>query len=113
MRVIACLVLSFIIFGKVTRFVLFFCAGYIECPMSEPIRVFITGDPTLVRSGDQALLETIDDIDVVGDAAGGEQAVAGVAALQPDVVLMDLEMPVIDGAVAGGSYYDAYQLRYR
>lgn len=68
--------------------------------MSDTIRIFIADDHTIVRSGVQALLETIDDIDVVGEAADGQQAVAGVGKHQPDVVLMDLEMPVMDGIEA-------------
>lgn len=68
--------------------------------MSETIRVFIADDHTIVRSGIQALLETIDDLEVIGEAGDGRQAVAAVLALRPDVVLMDLEMPVMDGIEA-------------
>lgn len=66
-------------------------------PVAEPIRIFIADDHTLVRSGVQALLETVDDLTVIGEAADGRQAVDAVLALRPDVVLMDLEMPVLDG----------------
>ena len=65
--------------------------------MSETIRVFIADDHTIVRSGIQALLETIDDLEVIGEAGDGRQAVAAVLALRPDVVLMDLEMPGLGG----------------
>ena len=68
--------------------------------MSETIRVFIADDHTIVRSGIQALLETIDDLEVIGEAGDGRQAVAAVLTLRPDVVLMDLEMPVMDGIEA-------------
>ena len=68
--------------------------------MSETIRVFIADDHTIVRSGIQALLETIDDLEVIGEAGDGRQTVAAVLALRPDVVLMDLEMPVMDGIEA-------------
>ena len=68
--------------------------------MSETIRVFIADDHTIVRSGIQALLETIDDLEVIGEAGDGRQAVAAVLTLRPDVVLMDLEMPAMDGIEA-------------
>ncbi|MEZ4610490.1 MAG: response regulator transcription factor [Caldilineaceae bacterium] len=66
-------------------------------PTADPIRIFIADDHTLVRTGIQALLETVDDLTVVGEASGGQQAVDLVLARRPDVVLMDLEMPVLDG----------------
>lgn len=65
--------------------------------MPETIRIFIADDHTIVRSGVQALLETIDDLRVVGEAADGETAVAQTLHLRPDVILMDLEMPILDG----------------
>lgn len=68
--------------------------------MSDIIRIVIADDHTIVRSGVQALLETIDDLEVVGEAADGQQAVTVVMALRPDVILMDLEMPVLDGIQA-------------
>ncbi len=68
--------------------------------MPEPIRIFIADDHALVRSGIQALLETVDDLEVIGEAADGERAVASVLAQRPDVILMDLEMPVMDGIAA-------------
>jgi len=67
-----------------------------------PIRIFIADDHTIVRSGIRALMETVDDITVVGEAADGRQAVAGVLVHRPDVALMDLEMPVMDGIEAIG-----------
>jgi DNA-binding NarL/FixJ family response regulator len=61
------------------------------------IRVLLVDDQQLVRAGLRALLGEEMDIDVVGDAADGQRAVAAVAALSPDVVLMDVRMPVLDG----------------
>lgn len=65
--------------------------------MTEPIRIFIADDHALVRSGIQALLETLDDLVVVGEAADGQEAVTAMLDLRPDVILMDLEMPILDG----------------
>lgn len=70
--------------------------------MSDSIRIFIADDHTIVRSGVQALLETIDDLTVVGEAADGQQAVQRALHLRPNVILMDLEMPILDGIGAIG-----------
>jgi DNA-binding NarL/FixJ family response regulator len=64
------------------------------------IRVLIADDQTIVRKGTHALLNTIESIEVVGEAANGNEAVARAAALEPDVVLMDLVMPECDGVEA-------------
>ncbi len=64
------------------------------------IRVLVAEDHAVVRSGLLQLLENADDIEVVGSAAGGEEAVSLAASERPDVVLMDLEMPDIDGIEA-------------
>jgi DNA-binding NarL/FixJ family response regulator len=64
------------------------------------IRVLIADDQAMVRAGFGALLAAQPDIEVVGDAADGAQAVAEVAAHAPDVVLMDVRMPVMDGLEA-------------
>jgi DNA-binding NarL/FixJ family response regulator len=64
------------------------------------IRVLLADDQALVRAGFRVLLETAGDFDVVGEAANGEQAVALTAARQPEVVLMDIRMPVLDGLQA-------------
>ena len=61
------------------------------------IRVVVADDHPIVRSGIVALLQTADDIEVVGEASTGEEAVELAAALEPDIVLMDLRMPGIDG----------------
>ena len=69
-------------------------------PDSEKIRVLIVDDHAIVRRGLRGLLEIVDDMEVVGDAADGEQAVCRADACAPDVILMDLVMPVKDGIAA-------------
>ena len=64
------------------------------------IRVVIAEDHAMVRSGLVELLSAAEDIDVVGTAGNGEEALGAVAELAPDVVLMDLSMPVLDGIEA-------------
>jgi DNA-binding NarL/FixJ family response regulator len=64
------------------------------------IRVVLADDQALVRSGLRALLANSDDIQVVGEASDGREAVAVVARTQPDVVLMDIRMPGVDGIAA-------------
>ncbi len=66
----------------------------------HPIRVLLVDDHAVVRKGLCALLERELGIEVVGEAENGEQAVRLVERLRPDVVLMDLEMPVLDGTEA-------------
>jgi NarL family two-component system response regulator LiaR len=68
--------------------------------MKSPIRVFIADDHPIVRRGIKDLLETEADIQVVGEAANGREAVVAVSEIQPDIVLMDLVMPVVDGLEA-------------
>ena len=65
-----------------------------------PLRVLIADDQALVRAGFRMILEADDEIQVVGEAADGEQAVAAVRRAHPDVVLMDVRMPVLDGLEA-------------
>jgi DNA-binding NarL/FixJ family response regulator len=64
------------------------------------VRVLLADDQTLVRAGFRVLLERTDDIEVVGEAGDGAQAVARARAALPDVVLMDIRMPVLDGLEA-------------
>jgi DNA-binding NarL/FixJ family response regulator len=64
------------------------------------IRVLIADDQALVRAGFHAILETDDEIEVVGEAADGDEAVERAAELRPDVVLMDIRMPGMDGIEA-------------
>jgi DNA-binding NarL/FixJ family response regulator len=64
------------------------------------IRVLLADDQALVRAGFQALLDAQDDIRVVGQAADGREAVTLARRLEPDVVLMDIRMPDLDGLAA-------------
>jgi DNA-binding NarL/FixJ family response regulator len=64
------------------------------------IRVLITDDQALVRTGFRMILESEDDIDVVGEAADGREAVDKAIAASPDVILMDIRMPDLDGIEA-------------
>jgi DNA-binding NarL/FixJ family response regulator len=64
------------------------------------IRVVLADDQALVRSGFRALLDSEDDIEVVGEAADGADAVALARQRRPDVVLMDIRMPGVDGLTA-------------
>jgi NarL family two-component system response regulator LiaR len=65
--------------------------------MEGPIRIVLVDDHGVVRQGLKAFLATEDDIEVVGEASNGREAVEVVGKLQPDVVLMDLVMPELDG----------------
>ena len=64
------------------------------------IRVVLADDQALVRAGFRALLDRTDDIEVVGEAADGAAAIASIRDTAPDVVLMDVRMPVLDGIEA-------------
>ena len=68
--------------------------------MSGTIRVLIVDDHLVVREGLRLILETSEEIELVGDAADGADAVRLVSEVQPDVVLMDLRMPGMDGIEA-------------
>ncbi|MBI4944260.1 MAG: response regulator transcription factor [Actinobacteria bacterium] len=72
------------------------------------IRVLVVDDHPVVRSGLVGLLDVETDLEVVGEAGDGAEAVAQVAALAPDVVLMDLRMPTMDGAAATGEILAAH-----
>jgi DNA-binding NarL/FixJ family response regulator len=64
------------------------------------IRVLIADDHAILREGIRALLKTADDIEVVGEAADGQEAIAQAEKLRPDVVLMDVSMPGLGGLEA-------------
>lgn len=68
--------------------------------MSKTIRILLADDHPVVRDGLAAMLATQPDFEVVGEAGNGAEAVAEAARLRPDVVLMDLEMPDLDGIEA-------------
>ncbi|MFQ5435028.1 MAG: response regulator transcription factor, partial [Anaerolineae bacterium] len=68
--------------------------------MKNLIRVLIADDHTIVRSGVRMLLEAEPDIAVVGEAVNGAQAIALAEELRPEVVLMDIGMPDVDGLEA-------------
>ncbi len=67
---------------------------------AAPLRVLVTDDQRLVRSGFAMMLSVEDDVDVVGEASDGSQAVELTRQLRPDLVLMDVQMPVMDGIEA-------------
>jgi DNA-binding NarL/FixJ family response regulator len=66
----------------------------------QQITILITDDQAIVRKGIRALLATETDIKVVGEAENGMEAISQVESLQPDVILMDLVMPEMDGVEA-------------
>ena len=68
--------------------------------MSDPIRVLIVDDHPIVRQGLATVLEQEADLAIVGQAADGAEAVAKARELLPDIILMDLQMPVMDGVEA-------------
>jgi DNA-binding NarL/FixJ family response regulator len=68
--------------------------------MSEPIRVLVVDDQALVRQGFAVILDAEPDLTVVGEAADGAQAVEAAVTLRPEVVLMDVRMPGMDGITA-------------
>ncbi|MGP3955875.1 response regulator transcription factor [Nonomuraea sp. 3N208] len=68
--------------------------------MTTPLRVVVVDDQELVRAGFVALLSASADLEVIGEAGQGEEAVRLVRAARPDVVLMDVRMPVLDGIEA-------------
>ena len=66
----------------------------------EPTRILLADDHTLFRKGIRTILEQMQDIEVVGEAANGQEAVDQARELVPDVILMDIKMPVISGIEA-------------
>ena len=74
---------------------------------TQTIRVMIVDDHAIVREGLQTLLSEEDDIEIVATATNGTQAVSQAARHKPDVVLMDLVMPEMDGTTATAKIIDA------
>jgi DNA-binding NarL/FixJ family response regulator len=68
--------------------------------MEDSIRVLIADDHPLFRDGMRGLLGSLPDMEVVGEASSGEQAIELARELQPDVILMDIQMPGINGIEA-------------
>lgn len=68
--------------------------------MSAPVRVVVVDDQALVRGAFRLLVDSAPDLEVVGEAENGSTAVSLVGSLEPDVVLMDIRMPVMDGLEA-------------
>ena len=64
------------------------------------IRILLTDDHTLFRQGIKTLIAAETDMEVVGEAANGEEAIAAVERFQPDIVVMDIRMPTLDGIAA-------------
>ncbi|MGD2048200.1 MAG: response regulator transcription factor [Chloroflexota bacterium] len=67
---------------------------------SRPIRVMLVDDHTMVRQGLATFLDVFDDLELAGEASDGDEAIELCARLLPDVVLMDLAMPEVDGVTA-------------
>ena len=65
-----------------------------------PIRMLIADDHALFRDGLRGLLSAVPDTEVIGEAASGDEAVARAAELRPDVILMDIKMPGLNGIAA-------------
>jgi NarL family two-component system response regulator LiaR len=72
----------------------------LEEPLVQQIRLIIVDDHAIVRQGLRAIIRVTPDMELVGEAGGGREAVDLTAALRPDVVLMDLVMPEMDGVAA-------------
>ncbi len=79
-----------------------------EQDKSERIRVMICDDHAVVRSGLAAFILASDDLDLVGEASGGAEAIRRAGELRPDVILMDLMMPGVDGPTATRAIREQY-----
>ena len=75
---------------------------------SNPIRVILVDDHAVVRSGLGAVLMSYDDMNLVGEAGNGEEAIRLCEKIKPDVILMDIMMPVMDGVQATRAIHDKY-----
>jgi NarL family two-component system response regulator LiaR len=75
---------------------------------NQPIRVMLVDDHKVVRSGLGAFLMAYDDLELIGEASSGEEALTLCKELKPDVILMDLVMPVMDGATTTQHILEKY-----
>ena len=75
------------------------------------VRVLIADDQSLVRAGFRLVLENHDDLEVVGEASNGREAIHSAGRLEPDVVLMDIRMPELDGIAATRAITAAHPIR--
>ena len=74
--------------------------GWTMPAMRTTTRVLVVDDESLVRRTLQQVLASYRDLELVGEAANGEEAIAAVERLQPDIVVMDIRMPALDGIAA-------------
>ncbi|OUL24959.1 response regulator transcription factor [Nostoc sp. 106C] len=72
------------------------------------IRILLVDDQVLIRQGIKSLLESNSDMQVIGEAENGQRALEQIPTLQPDIVLMDIRMPVMDGVAATGAIAQNY-----
>lgn len=68
--------------------------------MASPIRILLADDNSLVRRGIRIMLDAVEDVEVVGEAEDGQEAIALVESLDPDIVIMDISMPRLNGLKA-------------
>lgn len=66
----------------------------------DPVRILIVDDHTLFRDGVRAILKSVTDFEIVGEAATGDEAINKASALSPDIILMDIQMPDMNGVEA-------------
>ncbi len=76
--------------------------------LQKPIRVLLVDDHVMVRQGLRSVLDRYHDIEVVGEAANGEEALAGVMTHHPTIVVMDINMPKMNGIEATALIRDRY-----
>jgi DNA-binding NarL/FixJ family response regulator len=68
--------------------------------VTEPVRILIVDDHLLFRDGVRSLVKSVPDLELIGEGSNGQEAIARAASLQPDVILMDIKMPDMDGIQA-------------